>query len=97
MWLLVNHTKPTKTLLWNYYLLTAGNHKSVSGQLQNSEQLQNHFVIGTILITINRLIKSGYLPSIILEIKGILQSNSKGTLWKIRKSWQKLLFLNDTV
>ena len=27
MWLLINHTKPTNTLYWNYYLLTADNYK----------------------------------------------------------------------
>ena len=35
MWLLVNHTKPTDTLYWNWYLLTADNYKAASGQLQN--------------------------------------------------------------
>ena len=35
-WLLVNHTKPTNTLYWNQYLLTVGNYKSTSGQLQNN-------------------------------------------------------------
>ena len=50
MWLLVNHTKPTSTLYLNQYLLTAGNYKSASGQLQNNT------VNGAISITINRVI-----------------------------------------
>ena len=36
MWLVVNHTKSTNTLYWTKYLLTAGNYKSASGQLQNN-------------------------------------------------------------
>ena len=39
MWLLVNHTKPTKSLYWNWYilkLLRADNYKSASGQVQNN-------------------------------------------------------------
>ena len=40
MWLLANHIKPTNTLYWNWYLLILGNYKSVSGQLENSRQLQ---------------------------------------------------------
>ena len=39
MWLLVNHTKPTKILYW-----------------QNSGQLQNNTVNGTVSISINRVI-----------------------------------------
>ena len=27
--LMVNHTKPTNTLVWNSYILTAGNYKTV--------------------------------------------------------------------
>ena len=56
MWLLVNNTKPTSTLYWNYYLLTASNFKLESGQLQKSWQLQNNTVNGAMLITINRVI-----------------------------------------
>ena len=36
MWVLVNRTKPINTLYLNWYLLTAGNYKSVSRQLQNN-------------------------------------------------------------
>ena len=57
MWLLVNHTKPTNTLYWNWYLLTTGNYKSAGGQLQNSGQLQNNSVNGAMVITMNRVIK----------------------------------------
>ena len=55
MWLLVNHTKPTNTLYWNWHLLTAGNYKSASGHLLNSGQLQNNSVM---LIKRNRVIMS---------------------------------------
>ena len=48
--LLVNHTKPTNTLYWNWYLLTVGNYKSAS------EQLQNSTVNSAISLTINRVI-----------------------------------------
>ena len=44
MWLLINYTKPTNTLYWNY--LTAGNCRSVSGQIQNRGWLQNNTVNG---------------------------------------------------
>ena len=33
MWLLVNHTKPTNTFYWNWYILRAGNYKSASGKI----------------------------------------------------------------
>ena len=58
MWLLVNHTKLKKknTLYWNLYILSAGNYKSPSKQLQNSGQLQNNPVNGPMLITINHVI-----------------------------------------
>ena len=52
MWLLVNHTKPTNNLYGN--LITVSNYKSASGELHNRRQLQNNFVNGAILITINR-------------------------------------------
>ena len=52
MWLLVNHTKPTKTLYWNLYLLTAGSYKSAN------RQLQNNTINGAMSITINHVIKS---------------------------------------
>ena len=55
-WLLVNYIKPRNTLYWNQHLLTAGNCKSVSSQLQNSGQLQNNTVNGEMTITINRVI-----------------------------------------
>ena len=48
--LLFNHTKPTNTLYWNWNLLTAGNYKSASGQLQNNS------VNGAVLITVIRVI-----------------------------------------
>ena len=51
MWLLVNHTKPTKVLYHNL-----GNYKSGSGQFQNSQQLQNNTAKSAMLITINRVI-----------------------------------------
>ena len=54
MWLLVNHTKPINTVL-KQYLLTAGNCKSVS------KQLQNNSVNGALLITINCVITSEIL------------------------------------
>ena len=56
MWLLVNHTKPTNTLYWNWYLLTAGNYKLASGQLENTGQLQNNSVNGAMSKTTNRVI-----------------------------------------
>ena len=56
MRLLLNHIKPTNTLRWNYYLLTAGNYRSSSGQLQNIVQLQNNTVGGAMSITIRRVI-----------------------------------------
>ena len=37
-----------------FKVLTAGNYKLVRGILQNSEQLQNNFVNGAMLITINQ-------------------------------------------
>ena len=55
---LVSQTKPTNTLYWNYCLLTEGNHKSRSGQLQNN------YINGTMLITIKCVI---YLVSIWLK------------------------------
>ena len=58
MWSLVSQTKPTNTLYWNYCLLTEGNHKSRSGQLQNN------YINGTMLITIKCVI---YLVSIWLK------------------------------
>ena len=51
MWLLVTHTKPTNTLHWKQYILTVGNYKSASGQLQSNS------VNDVILITVNRVIK----------------------------------------
>ena len=54
MWLLVNHIKPTNTLYWNYCLLTADNHKSARGQLQNNS------INGAISITIKRVIIFGF-------------------------------------
>ena len=39
-----DHTKPKNTLYWNWYLLTVGNYKSVSRQLENSWQLQNNTI-----------------------------------------------------
>ena len=56
MWLLVNYTKPTNTLYWNWYLLRAGNYKWASGLLENSWQLQNNTVNGTMSKTPNRVI-----------------------------------------
>ena len=50
MWLLVNYTKAKNNLYWNWYLLTAGNYTSTSGQLQNNT------VNGAMLITMNRVI-----------------------------------------
>ena len=50
MWLLVNHTKPTKSLYWNWHLLRAGNYKAASGQLPNNT------VNGAMSISINRVI-----------------------------------------
>ena len=58
IWLLVNYTKPTNTLYWNWYLSRVGNYKSASGQLQNSGLLQNNVVNGAISISINRVINS---------------------------------------
>ena len=52
MWLMINHTKPTSTLYWNLYLLTAGNYKPASGQLQNNS------VNGAVLITISSVIRN---------------------------------------
>ena len=49
MWLLVNYTKPTSPLYWNY-LLSVGNYKSASRQLENSGQLQNNTINGAMLI-----------------------------------------------
>ena len=49
MWLLVNHTKLTSTLL----KLISFN----SGQLQNRGELQNDTINGATLIAINRVIK----------------------------------------
>ena len=46
-----HHTRPKITLYWNQYILTARNYKSVTGPLQNN------FITGATLITINRLIK----------------------------------------
>ena len=51
MWLLVNHKKPTNTLYWNQYLLTADNSKSASGQLQSNS------VSSGMIITINPVIR----------------------------------------
>ena len=56
LWLLVNHTKLTNTLHWNWCLLTAGNYISASGQLENSRQLQNNTVNGTMSKTTNHVI-----------------------------------------
>ena len=56
MWLLVNHTKPTNTLYWNWYLLRAGNYKSSSWQLENSRKLQNNTINSTISKTTNHVI-----------------------------------------
>ena len=56
--LLVNHTKSTNTLYWNYYLLSLGNCISLSRQLQNSTKLQNNSVNSTMLITVSRVIIS---------------------------------------
>ena len=56
MWLLVNHTKPTNTLHWNYYILTAGIYKSASKQLQNSGRLQSNTINGVMSVAINRVI-----------------------------------------
>ena len=51
MWLLVNHTKPTNTLYWNYYLLKAGNYKSVSGQaLNNSIKVAMFITMNSVII-----------------------------------------------
>ena len=53
IWLLVNHTKPADTLYWNEFLLiTAGNYKSASGQLQKN------ILNGVMTIVINRVIKT---------------------------------------
>ena len=52
---LVNHIKPINTLYRNWYLLTAGNYKSVSGQLQNW-RLQNNTVNGAMSKRTFRLI-----------------------------------------
>ena len=56
MWLLVNHTKPRNTLYWNWHLLTAGNYKSASRQLENSWLLQNNTVKSAMLKTTNCVI-----------------------------------------
>ena len=58
MWLLVNHTKLSNILHWNQYLLTAGNYKSATVQLQNRGQLQNNTINGAVVITINCVIRS---------------------------------------
>ena len=50
MWLLVNHAKQKATLYWKEYILTAGNYKSASGQLQNN------YGNGAMSIAINRVI-----------------------------------------
>ena len=55
-WLQVNHTKPTNTLCWNWYLLTGGNYKSVSGHLENSWQLQNNTINSAMSKMINQVI-----------------------------------------
>ena len=55
MWLLINHTKPTNTLYLNLYLLTAGNYKPASRQLQNNS------VKGAVVITMKRVIMEGTL------------------------------------
>ena len=49
--LLVSHTRSHKL-----HLLTGGNCKSESGQLQNNRQLQNNTVKDAMSITINRVI-----------------------------------------
>ena len=56
MWLLVNYAKQKATLYWKEYILTAGNYKSASGQIENSGQLQNNYGNGAMSIAINRVI-----------------------------------------
>ena len=52
------NTKPANNLYWNWYLLRAGNYKSASRKLQNSEQLKNDNVNGAMSVSINRVIIS---------------------------------------
>ena len=93
MWLLVNHTRPTNTLYWNY-LLTAGNYKSMSGQLQNNT------VNDEVSTKIDRLInteitnKCSFLTNLVLRlfIIGDTSAQSFSDRWRIWLCSSYMLF-----
>ena len=61
MWLLVNHTKPTITVYWSQYHLTAGNYKSTDEQLQNDSVNSAMMITIKMLITINLVIIKAFV------------------------------------
>ena len=62
---MVNRTRPTNALYLHYlYLLTAGNYKSASGKLEDN------FLNGAMLITINCVITVGKYEKCIKESSG---------------------------
>ena len=60
--IMVNHTKPTNTLSWNWYLLKAGNYKPASGKLHHSitkiAPLKNNTIQCAMWVSINCVIRT---------------------------------------
>ena len=102
MWLLVNHSKPTKTLYWNWYILRAGNYKLASRKLQNRGQLQNNTVNSAMSISINHVIKLRIKKGILIRMHVYSWSYAKfylrkirNKIWKISRSTPSVLLVTE--